>query len=309
MLEGEGRCHQRQRCLSHTGCGGSTVANGLNQYTAAAGGTVTHDTNGNIAGDGTWTFTYDQNNRLKTANKTGASLTLAYDAEGRLRQHGAGTNKLYDGHELVAEYTTTMAAAVRRCWVHGPGIGEPITYYQYPSSTSTIKAWLIADHQGSVVAELNTAGAHLLSGTYTATYSYGPFGELNLNEGRFRYTGQQRLDGTEFHYDKARIYYPKLGRFLQTDPIGTADDLNLYAYVGNNPVNYRDPSGMVLETAWDVLNIGLGAASFASDVRSGRYWWAAADAAGLVYDTAAVAVPFLPAGAGTGIKTIRAGME
>ncbi|QIE27542.1 hypothetical protein SBC1_56530 (plasmid) [Caballeronia sp. SBC1] len=46
------------------------------------------------------------------------------------------------------------------------------------------------------------------------------------------------------YYYKARMYSPALGRFLQTDPIGTKDDLNLYAYVKNNPVNFTDPLGL-----------------------------------------------------------------
>ncbi|MDR3150772.1 MAG: RHS repeat-associated core domain-containing protein [Candidatus Peribacteria bacterium] len=46
------------------------------------------------------------------------------------------------------------------------------------------------------------------------------------------------------YYFNARYYSPELGRFISRDPIGIADDVNLYVYVGNNPLKWVDPSGL-----------------------------------------------------------------
>ncbi|NJL71608.1 MAG: RHS repeat-associated core domain-containing protein, partial [Candidatus Competibacteraceae bacterium] len=63
------------------------------------------------------------------------------------------------------------------------------------------------------------------------------------------FTGQRYDSELGLYYFKHRYYSPKLGRFLQPDPIGyTGSDFNLYTYVGNSPQKYTDPMG--LQMCW-----------------------------------------------------------
>jgi RHS repeat-associated protein len=99
------------------------------------------------------------------------------------------------------------------------------------------------DVQGSTVA-LTTAGT---SGP-AETYTYSDYGAPQSGSwSAYQYAGYRYDSETGLYYVKARYYSPNLGRFLQTDPVGFQGGFNLYAYVGNDPINFTDPTGRFME--------------------------------------------------------------
>jgi RHS repeat-associated protein len=76
---------------------------------------------------------------------------------------------------------------------------------------------------------------------------YGPYGEQEKARGRltdFRYAGMLYHPNSGYYFTHYRVYDPETGRWLSRDPIGENGGLNLYGYVGGNPVSSTDPLGL-----------------------------------------------------------------
>lgn len=215
----------------------SYTANGLNQYSSVSGTTYSYDTRGNLTSDTARTFTYDVDNKLLTGSAPTAA-TFTYDPLGRMQTDtasGATTTFLYDGDNLSAEYNSS-GTVLRRYAPSGLGEDQPLVWYEGSGTTS--RQWLHSDNQGSIAAYSNA------SGDQAAAYGYSPYGEPGAWSGsRYSYTGQLMIPEALLYNYKARAYDPKLGRFLQTDPIGYGDDVNAYAYARDDSTNGADPTG------------------------------------------------------------------
>ena len=230
---------------------GSTAftQNGLNQQITVGGVAATWDTKGNLTSEpqSGKTYGYSSENLL-TSSSGGTSATLGYDPALRLYQVAGGTTTrfLYDGADAIAEYNGS--SALQRRFVFDPTTGQPVVQYEGTGTAATNRRYLSQDERGSVISLSDSTGASLGLNTYD---EYGKPGSANL--GRYQYTGQKWIAEANLYDYKARDYLPHLGIFAQTDRIGTASGVNLYAYVRNDPANGGDPSGMQVTCTGSII--------------------------------------------------------
>ena len=211
--------------------------------TRAGTNTYSYDANGNmLMGDGR-IMTYDNENRLSTVRKNGATTTFVYDGDGgrvkkTVTNGGTTTTTTYIGKLYVCEGTSCsrlIYAGSQRIAL----VPEP------PSGRTASPSYFHPDHLGSTGVLTNAQGVA------EEHNSYRPYGQLHTHTGTsdvaYKYTGQERDPSTGLYFYNARYYDPVLGRFISPDTIVESplhpQTLNRYAYAGNNPVLYNDPTG------------------------------------------------------------------
>ncbi|MBX9690640.1 MAG: RHS repeat-associated core domain-containing protein, partial [Candidatus Obscuribacterales bacterium] len=212
------------------------AANSLNQYPAVNGNNYSYNENG-CQTAGPLSASFDDLNRLTEASTGSSTVDYLYDPVNRQGQKTVDTTNtgfLYDGLQLVSEYDNAGDLSAR--YIRGNRLDE--IFIRIDSSATS---YFHQDLLGSPIAQTDDSGA------VTAINKYGPFGQTDGSiSAPFGFTGQRYEPSLALYNYKARYYSPANGRFLQPDPIAFAgDDLNLYGYVGNNPVSWVDQFGLL----------------------------------------------------------------
>ncbi|MGQ0542485.1 MAG: RHS repeat-associated core domain-containing protein [Blastocatellia bacterium] len=214
----------------------------LNKLASTATATYGYDANGNMTtkaeGQNFWRYTWDYDNRMATAATRWQTVRYKYDALGRRVQRFIAGNKenvkfTYDGENVLLDDDANTGVTK---YQNGPGVDNKLSL----KNGSDIR-YFLQDHLGGTVALADSAGA------VTASNSYDSFGNPTnaAFPTRYQYTGREYDSFTGLHFYRARWYDASLGRFVSEDPIGLfGGDVNLYGYVGNQPLLYRDPFGL-----------------------------------------------------------------
>jgi len=222
---------------------GTTNYNADNEQSTFNGTGLSYDANGNLTGDGTNTYTWDARNHLTQITQRRTTVgSFVYDAFGRRMSKtisGTTTQFLYDGVNPVQELNSSNGVVANL--LTGLRVDE---YFTRTDTATGVTSTLLADALGSTIGVVGSGG------TIATGYTYQPFGATTAggagNTNPYQFTGREN-DGTGLYFYRARYYSPTWQRFIAQDRIGfQGGDANLYAYVLNGPVSFRDPSGKLL---------------------------------------------------------------
>ncbi len=236
----------------------------LNQYSRFDQWGLGYDKNGNLTQRGTQKLYHDYRNRLVRVTEGTTTTENKYDALGRRMQKvvTAGSqskteNYYYAGHQVIE--VRDGNDQVKRQFIYGNGIDEVVRLDTYNGST-------IAPYYFHSNGIGSTTAVTEANGQVVERYQYDFYGMPTFMDAasnvipnsaignNILFQGREYEPETNFYYYRARHFDPIMGRFLQVDPMGYQDSLNLYQAFNMNPLNFVDPMGL-LTYFWNYLGV------------------------------------------------------
>jgi len=233
-----------------------------NELTSINGQPLSYDANGNLMQDASYSYLYDENNRLTNVTSLSNSNVVAqyfYDALGRRVMKITNPNPpaalstnvyYYDGDRLIEE--RDGANNVVATYSYGNYIDEVLTMNRNGQTY-----YYLQNSLWSPCAVTDT------NGTPVERYSYDIYGHVTIMDGDYNllplnswgtphsalsnewlFTGRQLDEETSLYFYRARQYDSVKGRFLQRDPAAYGHDMNWYEYASSEPTRWGDATGM-----------------------------------------------------------------
>ncbi len=220
----------------------------LHQYSSFGDWGISYDQKGNMVRKATQQFEYDYKNNLIGYKDQGITASYKFDVFGRRVEkdvNGTVTKYVYAGEQVLEEFDGNTLA---KQFIYGSGIDE-VFNVKILTGNKAGDYYYHTDGIGSVTAVTNSTGE------IVERVKYGIFGvpiilDKDGNEIAESLIGNTYLfhgrrfdkESNTYHY-RRRSYDPTMGRFLQVDPLGYVDSMNLYQAFNMNGINYIDPIG------------------------------------------------------------------
>jgi RHS repeat-associated protein len=238
--------------MSDNGAVTTYAHNALNQYTNTAN-FFEYDNNFNLRRTTGYAGIFDAANRLVSASNDNAGFQqmvaeFVYDGLGRCVKrtfNGVATILIYDGWKPIAEFDAWDRF---QAWnVYGPGPDEILLRQR--GEDGYLRFGL--DRHGNVAFLFDNDGRMQEKYTYdvfggpTITGPAGDIRGTSYYGHCFFFQGREYIPEIGIYDYRNRFYHPATGRFLQIDPTGfDADDMNLFRYCGDDPIDQSDPMGL-----------------------------------------------------------------
>ncbi|MEO0510679.1 MAG: RHS repeat-associated core domain-containing protein [Verrucomicrobiota bacterium] len=223
----------------------SYTSNALNQYATISSINPVHDDDGNLTDNGTWTYSWDNENRLVTATDGSTTINFLYDYQGRLVKKDDGTDVevyLYDGWNRIASFDVGSSTFdVQRSYLWGMDLSGSM---QGAGGVGGLlkegSLYPTYDANGNIMQKLDGTGATVMS------VDYDPFGNVisGTLSGEYGFSTKPLMEDVEFYYYGFRYYDPVTGRWSSRDPIQEEGGNNLHAFVINSSLNFFDLIGL-----------------------------------------------------------------
>ncbi len=213
-----------------------------NELISANNQTLTYNADGELTGNGTDTFTWDGAHRLASVTNTSTGTTTTYTDNG----FGERVVTTVQASGSTPITTDTLWCGTRLCAAFNQSNALTAQYFPQGEVDGSQDYLYTRNNIGSVTAMVTPQG------TIAGQYSYSPYGQMTVSGGTtsstplpaFGYAGMVYDQSTGLNLTLYRAYDPNLRRWISRDPIGFAAGINVYGYVGGNPLMYSDPFGL-----------------------------------------------------------------